>query len=158
MAHRRLRRRLFHSSFPLARTPAKADPVCGIIVRSPDEGGQMAAIVEQIEIARRAEDVYSYVTDLSRLPEWQKSVVSVRAERDVPLSVGSRFVVTRRDFGREQAMTAELTELNPPSSWAVRGVDGPVRGALEGTIEPLGAGDRSRVTLAFDFEGHGIGK
>jgi uncharacterized protein YndB with AHSA1/START domain len=118
----------------------------------------MAPIVESIEISRRPEDVFSYVTDPSRLPEWQESVVSVRREGDAPLGEGSRAVVTRRVGRRERAMTAELTELNPPSSWAVRGIDGPVRGMVTGTIEPLGEGERSRVTIALDFEGHGIGK
>jgi hypothetical protein len=59
---------------------------------------------------------------------------------------------------REQPMTSELAELNPPRSWAVRGVDGPVRGNVNGTIEPLESGERSRVTISLDFEGHGIGK
>jgi uncharacterized protein YndB with AHSA1/START domain len=118
----------------------------------------MAPIVESIEISRSPEDVFSYVTDPSRLPEWQESVVSVRREDDAPIAVGSRAVVTRRVGRREQAMTAELAELNPPSSWAVRGIDGPVRGMVTGTIEPLGEGERSRVTIALDFEGHGIGK
>jgi uncharacterized protein YndB with AHSA1/START domain len=123
-----------------------------------DEGGEMAAIVESIEIARRPEEVFSYVTDPSRLPEWQQSVVSARKEGDAPLGVGTRAVVTRRVGRRELTMTAELAELNPPSSWVVRGVDGPVRGIVRGTIEPLGDGERSRVTIALDFEGHGIGK
>jgi uncharacterized protein YndB with AHSA1/START domain len=118
----------------------------------------MAPIVESIEISRSPEDVFSYVTDPSRLPEWQESVVSVRREDPAPIAVGSRVVVTRRVGGREQAMTAELAELNPPRSWAVRGVDGPVRGNVNGTIEPLDGGARSRVTIELDFEGHGIGK
>jgi uncharacterized protein YndB with AHSA1/START domain len=118
----------------------------------------MAPIVESIEISRRPVDVFSYVTDPSRLPEWQESVVSVRREGDAPLAVGSRVVITRRVGRRDVPMTAELTELTPPNSWAVRGVDGPVRGIVSGTIEPLGDGDRSRVTIALDLEGHGIGK
>jgi uncharacterized protein YndB with AHSA1/START domain len=88
----------------------------------------MAAIVKSIEISRSPEDVFSYVTDPSRLPEWQESVVSVCREDDAPITVGTRAVVTRRVGRREQAMTAELAELNPPRSWAVRGIDGPVRG------------------------------
>lgn len=118
----------------------------------------MAPIVNSVEISRSPEDVFSYVTDPSRLPEWQESVVSVRREGDAPLTVGSRVVTTRRIGRREQAMTMELTELNRPSSWAVRGIDGPVRGIVRGTIEPLGDGERSRVTIELDFEGHGIGK
>jgi uncharacterized protein YndB with AHSA1/START domain len=118
----------------------------------------VATIVNSVEISRRPEDVFSYVTDPSHLPEWQESVVSVRRQGDGPLTVGSRVVVTRRVGRRELAMTMELAELNPPSSWAVRGVDGPVRGIVKGTIEPVADGERSRVTIALDFEGHGIGK
>jgi uncharacterized protein YndB with AHSA1/START domain len=118
----------------------------------------MAPIVTSIVISRRPEDVFSYVTDPSHLPEWQESVVSVRREGDAAVGVGSRTVVTRRIGRREQPMTVELSELNPPSSWAIRGVDGPVRGMAKGTVEPLGDGDRSRVTIALDFEAHGIGK
>lgn len=40
----------------------------------------------------------------------------------------------------------------------VRGVDGPVRGDVTGTIEPLDRGTRSRVTLNLELKGHGIGK
>jgi len=117
----------------------------------------MAPIVESIEISRRAEDVFPYVSDPSHLPEWQESVVSARREDDAPDAVGSKAVVTRRIGRREQVMTAEVT-VNPPSSWAVRGTDGPVRGMVKGTIEPLADGRRSRVTIALDFEGHGFGR
>jgi uncharacterized protein YndB with AHSA1/START domain len=118
----------------------------------------MAAIVESIEISRSPEDVFSYVTDPSRLPDWQESVVSVRRQDDAPITVGSRAVVTRRVGRRERTMTTEVGELNAPRHWAVRGIDGPVRGNVKGTIEPLDDGARSRVTIELDFEGHGIGK
>jgi uncharacterized protein YndB with AHSA1/START domain len=118
----------------------------------------MAAIVESIEISRRPEDVFAYLTEPSHVPEWQESALSVRADREGPLSVGSRVTVTRRAAGREWTMTNEVTEVNPPVGWALRGIDGPVRGILNGRIEPLEGGQRSRVTLSLDFEPHGIGK
>ena len=55
-------------------------------------------------------------------------------------------------------MTAELTELVAPTSWAVRAIDGPVRGNVNGTIAPLDNGERSRVTLELELVGHGIGR
>ncbi|MEV0375082.1 SRPBCC family protein [Streptomyces sp. NPDC050636] len=118
----------------------------------------MTAIKETIDISRRPEDVFSYVTDLSHLPEWQESAVSVSPVGDAPLTVGSRVVVTRRIGHREIPMTTEVTELDPPRSWRLDGVDGPVRGHVHGTIEPLGNGERSRMTLSLEFETHGIGK
>lgn len=118
----------------------------------------MAPMVHSVEIARSPEDVFAYVTDPTRLAEWQESVVSTRLEGTGPPAVGSRVIVTRRVGRSERTMTAELTERNPPRSWAVRGIDGPVRGNVKGTIEPLEGGARSRVTIELDFEGHGIGK
>jgi hypothetical protein len=39
----------------------------------------------------------------------------------------------------------------------IRGVDGPIRYTVDLTVEPL-AETRSRLTIAVEFEGHGIGK
>src|SRR5919106_6917922 len=125
---------------------------------APQGGGTVAPIVTSIEIARPPGDVFSYVTDPSRLAEWQESVVSTRVDESGPPGVGSRVTQTRRIGRREQTMTSEITEITPPTSWAVRGVDGPVRGMVKGTVEPLDDGERSRVTIELDFEGHGIGK
>ena len=118
----------------------------------------MAAIVASVEISRSPEDVFAYVTDPSHFPEWQESVVSVRRDRDAPPAVGSTAVVTRRVGRRRALVTEEITELQPPRRWAARGVDGPVRGIVDGTIAPLDHGNRSRVTIALDFEAHGIGR
>jgi len=118
----------------------------------------MAPIVASVEISRRPEDVFAYITDPSHLPEWQESVVRVKTDDSAPTAGGSRAAITRRVGPREMDMTAEITDLDPPRSWRVRGIDGPVRGNVRGTIEPLDDGARSRVTLELNFEGHGIGK
>jgi uncharacterized protein YndB with AHSA1/START domain len=118
----------------------------------------MAPIVSSIEIARSPAEVFQYVTDPSRIPEWQESAVDARAEGAGPPAVGSRVVVTRRVGRGERAMTTELTSHSPPTSWSGRGIDGPVRGIFNGAIDPLEGGARSRVTIELDFEGHGLGK
>ncbi|MEV0413764.1 SRPBCC family protein [Streptomyces sp. NPDC050448] len=118
----------------------------------------MSAIRESIDIFRSPEDVFDYVTDPTHLPEWQDSAVSARQLDGAPLHLGSKVEITRRMAKREFPMTMEVTELDPPRSWHLHGIDGPVRGDVRGTIEPLDDGKRSRVTLDLDFEGHGIGK
>jgi len=118
----------------------------------------MAPIVSSVEIDRRPEDVVSYVTDSSRLAEWQESLVGARMEGGGPPAVGSQVITTRRVGRRERTMTMEMTEITPPRSWTARGIDGPVRGIVKGTVEPLDDGARSRVTIELDFEGRGIGK
>jgi uncharacterized protein YndB with AHSA1/START domain len=118
----------------------------------------MPPIVSSFEIARPPAEVYTYVTDPTRFPEWQDDVVRVRVEGGRPPGVGSRFTTTRRIGRVEQTTIQEITEVTPPRSWACRGVDGPFRPSAEITVEPIGDGARSRVTTALDFEGHGIGK
>jgi uncharacterized protein YndB with AHSA1/START domain len=116
----------------------------------------MAAIVESIEVSRRPEDVFSYVTDATHLPDWQESVVRVRPAGEANAGAGTRHVVTRRIGRREREMTVEMNT-NAPTDWTVRGVDGPVRGMVKGTVEPIADGERARVTIELDFIGHGIG-
>jgi uncharacterized protein YndB with AHSA1/START domain len=117
----------------------------------------MSAIVESIEIARRPEDVFSYVTDPSHLSEWQESVVSVKRDEQVPDSVHWRGEITRQVGPRRIPMRVELIAKNPPNSWAVRGINGPVRGMVAGAIEGVDEGERSRVTLTLDFKASGSG-
>lgn len=114
----------------------------------------MPPIVATAAVDRPAADVFAYTTDPARFPEWQAGVVSGRLDGD---GVGSRCITVRRIGGAERPSTSELVRLEPPRAWAVRGIDGPIRATVEVTVEPLGA-DRSKVAIAVDFTGHGIGK
>jgi uncharacterized protein YndB with AHSA1/START domain len=117
----------------------------------------MAAIVETIDIARRPEDVFAFATDFSRFPEWQAGVISARPEGHAPPGLGSSATVIRRAGPRKLSRTEEITEFDPPRTWTVRGVGGPLTAIARGAIEPLDDGERSRVKIALEFEGHGIG-
>jgi hypothetical protein len=74
------------------------------------------------------------------------------------VAVGSICTTTRRIGGAERTVTSRVTKLSPPRNWAIRGIDGPIRSIVNVTVEPAGAGARSRVTIELDFTGHGIGK
>jgi uncharacterized protein YndB with AHSA1/START domain len=117
----------------------------------------MTSIVASTEISRNPDDVFAYVTDPTRLHEWQESVIKAESSQ-TPARIGTRARVTRRVGRRELTQSAELAELAPPTRWVVRGLDGPVRGNVTGRIEPLEDGTRSHVTIELELEGHGIGK
>src|SRR5262245_9379566 len=106
----------------------------------------MAPIVASAEISKSPAAVFAYVTDPTHLHEWQESVVR-SASSDTPVRVGTKAQVTRRVGRREMTQSAEVAELTPPTSWTVRGIDGPVRGGVKGRVEPLDNGARSRVTI-----------
>jgi uncharacterized protein YndB with AHSA1/START domain len=115
-------------------------------------------ITESIEIERSPEDVFAYLDQLERHGEWQSGIDETRVETEGPTRVGSRAVDTRKVPGGPRAVTYEVTEHDPPRKVAFRGVDGPVRPVGTVTVEPVGDGSRTRVSLALDFQGHGLGK
>jgi uncharacterized membrane protein len=115
----------------------------------------MTAIATSVEIARSPEDVFAYITDVPRHPEWQEGLVSVSVETEGPLRVGSRVVHRRKLGPRTVATTSEITTLDPPRLVAFRGLDGPIRG--EGTQRVERAGEGSRVLFEMEMRGHGLG-
>jgi uncharacterized protein YndB with AHSA1/START domain len=118
----------------------------------------MAPIIQSIEIARSPEDVFAYLDALERHGEWQDGIISARVDTEGPVRVGTRATEVRHMGGRDQAITYEITQHDPPRSFAFRGVEGPVRVVGKSTVEPVGDGSSSRVTIELDFEGHGLGK
>lgn len=112
----------------------------------------MTAFMNTIEISRPADEVFAYVVDPAKFPEWQRDVTRVSVQGD---EVGSRFTTVRKIGGAERSMTQEITESVPPRTWAARGVDGPIRPNATVDIESI-ADDRCRVTFGLDFDGRGM--
>jgi hypothetical protein len=116
----------------------------------------MDPIVVTTEIARAAEDVFAYATDPSMFAEWQEGVVSGHTEAGQG-AAPDRCITVRRIGFADRANTSEVVHCDAPRHWRVRGIDGPIRAQVDVTVEPL-AEDRARLSIAVDFEGHGIGK
>jgi uncharacterized protein YndB with AHSA1/START domain len=110
-----------------------------------------------IVIDRPAYDVFAYVTDPTQFHQWQQGVVSGGMEEPGTPTVGSVCTTTRRIGGANRASRSVVTKMNPPTSWAVHGIDGPIRALVDVTIQALDDA-RSSVSIDVDFEGHGIGK
>ena len=117
----------------------------------------MPPVIATTEVDRAAADVFAYATDPARFREWQVGVTEGHLDHPGPAEVGARCLTTRRIGGASRTVTSEVTHVDPPRTWGVRGIDGPIRAAVDLTVEPL-TGSMSRLTIAVDFEGHGIGK
>jgi uncharacterized protein YndB with AHSA1/START domain len=117
----------------------------------------MSPIIATTEVARPATEVFNYATDPTRFHEWQEGVVDGHLDKPDPPHAGAKCLTTRRIGWANRAVTSELTDVDPPRTWGVRGIDGPIRATVDLTVDAL-AETRSRLTIAVDFEGHGIGK
>ena len=114
-------------------------------------------IKDSIEIKRPAEEVFAYLDQLDRHPEWQSSLVSAKVETEGPTRVGTRVVERRKVPGGARDSPDEILEHEPPRNVSFRGTAGPVRPVGTVTVDPVGESS-SRMTIELDLEGHGIGK
>ena len=118
----------------------------------------MEPIRTTTDVACPPEEVFAYVTDPARFAEWQQGVLSGHMDGSEPRNVGDRCVTTRRIGGTERLVTSQITHIDPPREWGVRGLDGPIRATVDVSVTPLSEGQQSRVTIDLAFTGHGIGK
>jgi hypothetical protein len=121
----------------------------------------MPPIVTTAEIERSADEVFACATDPSLFSQWQKGVVDGHLENPAGAgqtpAVGARCVTTRHIGGAIRPAISELVDIDPPRTWGVRGIDGPIRAAVDVLVEPVTEAS-SRLTISVDFIGHGIGK
>jgi uncharacterized protein YndB with AHSA1/START domain len=96
-----------------------------------------------IDVARPAEDVFAYLVDLDRLPEWQESAVESRA--DEPLAEGVRIFECRRAMGREIHSELEVTEFDRPRRLTLRALKAPVKFTVDHRLAEADEGTRLTV-------------
>ena len=117
----------------------------------------MAPTIATTVVDRPAAEVFAYATDPTHFHEWQQGLIEGHLDPPGPAQVGSKCLTTRRIGGANRTVTALLTHVEPPRTWGVRGIDGPIRATVDVTVEPI-TGSSSRLTIAVDFAGHGIGR
>jgi hypothetical protein len=117
----------------------------------------MAPTVASTVVGRPATQVFAYATDPAYFREWQQGLIDGHLDPPGPPQVGTKCLTTRRIGGASRVVTSEVTHINPPRTWGVRGVDGPIRATVDVTVEPV-TETSSRLTIAVDFDGHGIGR
>ena len=79
----------------------------------------MPTIVSEIDISRRIEEVFTFVTTPANWPLWHPSSLRVSAEADHPLTMSESV---REDFiaaGRRGTVTWVVRKANPPREWMI---------------------------------------
>lgn len=119
----------------------------------------MPQVIEaSTDIARTPREVFDYVADPSRLPEWQPTVEEAAAEPPGIPTVGMRGHETRRVPGGRRTIRWEVTECEPGRRWAIRGIDGRLQAHVCVELTARGQGRTTHVDYGIWFESHGIGK
>ncbi|MDQ3662413.1 MAG: SRPBCC family protein [Actinomycetota bacterium] len=87
-------------------------------------------------VDRPAEEVFAYLTDPEKLPEWQSMVSESRQDSSGLMSVGTRVTNVRNFLGRRIESQAEVTAYESPRRFDLRVVSGPVPFQISHTLEP----------------------
>jgi hypothetical protein len=117
----------------------------------------MAPAIASTVVDRPAADVFAYATDPAHFREWQQGVIDAHLDQPGPPRADTKCLTTRRIGGASRTSTSELTHIDPPGTWGVQGIDGPIRATVDVTVEPL-TDTSSRLTIAVGFDGHGLGR
>jgi uncharacterized membrane protein len=85
----------------------------------------MIKVDYHVPIRRSPAEVYDYVTDIERIPEWQRlaGVRKVTKHDPGPLQVGSRFTMEREARGSVATIDATVTAVEPGRRFDFHTVD-----------------------------------
>jgi dehydrogenase/reductase SDR family protein 12 len=72
-------------------------------------------IEEQFHTRRSAEDVFEYITDFSRITEWDPSIISSKKISDGAISIGTQFDLVFAMGPRKSQIVYEITEFHYPN-------------------------------------------
>ena len=107
------------------------------------------------EIDRPVEDVFAFVTDPRRLPEWQTTTVSVVQEPDGPMREGTRLrELHRAPLGRDLESLVEVARYEPDRRFDLRMLEGPL--LLDGNFGFERAGGGTRIDFAAEGRPRGL--
>jgi uncharacterized protein YndB with AHSA1/START domain len=101
-----------------------------------------------VDVARAPAEVFAYLTDTDRLPEWQSSAVEAQWQGEK--APGAHIREVRRFLGRRMETEIEVTAYEPDRRFGLRAISGPVPFSVLHVLEPRGGGG---TTLGFSGEG-----
>ena len=114
----------------------------------------MVKVEASVDIDRPIDEVFAYVADPAKTPEWSSMALECSLEGSGPIGVGSRIMTVGKFLGRRAESTSEVTRYDPPHKFSLRVVSGPIHGAsLERQLESIGEGTRYRSRLVGESSG-----
>ena len=116
----------------------------------------MIRVEHTVTIDRPPTEVFAYVSDASKLPEWQSTALEARWETAGPIAVGSRAVEIRKFLGRRMESTMEVTGFEQDRELSFRVLSGPVPFQVTQKLEAVSGG--TRVDLVAEGEPGGFFK
>lgn len=102
----------------------------------------MVRAEESIFVERPIEEVFAYLTDLGRVPEWQTNVLFLQLQSGGTLRTGAHLVELRKFLGRKIESVVEVTDYTPPHRYTIKVQSGPIPFEISNLLSESGGGTR----------------
>jgi uncharacterized protein YndB with AHSA1/START domain len=110
----------------------------------------MAKIEASVMIDRPVEEVWKFVTDLSKLPKWNTEVLEAKQTSPGPLGVGTTLQIRSSNI----VENAKVIEYEPGRKCAFEITSGPIKGSTENSnVETIEGKTRFTRTGDVKFSG-----
>lgn len=116
---------------------------------------QIDPIELQVEIDRGPQEVFDYIRDYARSPEWQPDVLEVDPEPEGLAATGTSIRMKRRTPFGAQAFTVEVTDVDEAArTMNDRTKDGTFQGTIvEWAVDDIDGKSRVRVKMTPEVNG-----
>lgn len=114
----------------------------------------MSSFTIDIDVRAAPDDVFGFISDATRTPEWYEAVQDAKKITTGPVGEGTRFRFTRRLPQGEVANDVEVSEFDEPNLICFSSRTGPTPFTYRYRVEPTESG--SRVELQGDITGEGL--
>src|SRR5207253_10965664 len=94
----------------------------------------------RITIASSVQEVWGYICDVGRWPEWAPTVLECQVQGGGPLQPGARVQQRAKDLWRTHRRSQEVTAVEAPRSMAFAGPMGPSAARWGMALEPMDGG------------------
>ncbi|MEX0762125.1 MAG: SRPBCC family protein [Dehalococcoidia bacterium] len=107
-------------------------------------------------VNRTPDEVFAYLANVERAPEWVPDILEVEKLTDGPVGVGTRFHQKVRQGAVTADVTVEITEFEPGRLLAQKGEGGPASFTGRFTLQP--DGDRTEITHEYTMQLSGMAR
>jgi uncharacterized membrane protein len=116
----------------------------------------MSQIAHTVTIDRSPQDVWAYIADFPRGPEWIPGQIEKRAITPEPYGAGTRIKAVQKVPGRTVEGTFEIADWQPAARLVERSIDGPLQVQVNYHLAPTPTG--TALTITYDIAGSGLYK
>ncbi len=116
----------------------------------------MIHVEHSVVINRPIEEVFSFVSDIEKMPQWAAEVVEAKQISEGAMGMGTTVKIAVKVLGRRAENTHKVTAYEPNSKFAFKTTSGPIQSEVTESVESVE--DGTKFTIVAEAETGGFFK